>query len=157
MGQILVALISGAGGTAIGCLFTWILTTRAARNQVRREALVSAAKALQDYRVAYAHWYTEYLSSQAPASETWARPATGKPDPLYLQMMSDVDIGRGHLRVIQAILYAHFREEEINALWKEIAKVLAMSAPESQVDCREVECVAEAACDLIPDIIRRYH
>ena len=157
MSQLLVVLISSAGGTVIGCLFTWILTTRAERNRVRRETLVSAAEVLEDYRVVYAQWYVEYLSSQAQTPENWARPPTGKPDSVCLRLMSDVDRHRGHLRGIQGILYAYFPEEKINPLWKEIEKVLNMSGPQRQASCYEVDRVVNGACDLIPDIIRRYH
>jgi len=152
----LVALLSGAGGTAIGCVITWLLMTRGERNRARRETLVMAAEALQDYRVAYAQWYGEYLSPQAQASGSWAKPPTGKPDPVYLNLMGGVDKGRGRLRVINSALQAYFPEKVIEPLCNEVLKVLVMSAHDQKADCRDVDRVVEKACDLIPDMIRRY-
>ena len=155
MSQFLVALTSGAVGTVVGCLLTWRLMTRTARNEARRKTLVMAAEALQDYRVAYARWYAKYLSPQAQALGDWARPPTGKPDPVYLKLMNAVDTGRGRLRVLSGALYAHFREKDIRPLYTEIMKVLVMSG-EPHVDCRQVDEVVGKACDLIPDMIRRF-
>ena len=156
MWQFLVALISGAGGTVIGCVLTWRLMTTVARNQARRETLVMAAEALEDYGVAYAQWYGEYLSPQAQGSGSWAKPPTGEPDPVYLKLMNAVDTGRGRLRVLNGALYAHFPQNEIKPLCTEILRVLVMSAHDKQVDCRQVDQVVEKACDLIPDMIRRF-
>jgi hypothetical protein len=153
--QALIGLLSGAVGTIIGSILTWRLMTRAARNQARRETLVRTAEILQDYRVAYAQWYVEYLSPQAQASEGWARPPTGKPDPVYLSLMSAVDRARGYLRVIHGALFAYFPREVARPICVEIMRVLTMSGT-MQADCRQVDTVVEAACDLIPDIIRRY-
>jgi hypothetical protein len=155
MWQFVIALISGAGGTLIGCILTWRLMTTAARNKARRETLLMAAEALQDYRVAYAQWYVEYLSPQAQALENWAKAPTGKPDPVYLKLIDAVDRGRGRLRVVNGALYAHFRQSEIKPLCTEILSLLVMSAADKKADCREVDTAVENACDLVPDMIRR--
>ncbi|MBN1916973.1 MAG: hypothetical protein JW889_03605 [Verrucomicrobia bacterium] len=156
MTQFLVPLVSGVGGTLIGCLLTWHLMTRTVRNEARRKVLVMAAEALQDYRVAYAQWYAEYLSPEAQAVEDWAKPPTGKPDPVYLQLMSAVDTGRGRLRVINGALYAHFRKTDVKPLCTEMLRVLTMSAGDKPADCRKVDEIVEKAHDLIPDMIRRF-
>ena len=157
MWQFSQVLLSSLVGTLVGCILTWLLMTRTARNQARRETLVMAAKALQDYRVDYAQWYVEYMSPIAQASGGWAKPTTGKPDPIYLDLMSAVDKGRGHLRVIHGSLYAHFPQEVIKPICIELMRILVMSAHDKQADCREVDRVVEGACDLIPDLIKRYH
>ncbi|KPK47281.1 MAG: hypothetical protein AMK72_08635 [Planctomycetes bacterium SM23_25] len=70
--------------------------------------------------------------------------------------MRGVDKGRRELRVIQGALYAHFPQKVIKPLWAEIEKVLIMSADPLQADCRHVDKVVESACNLIPDMIRKY-
>jgi hypothetical protein len=82
-------------------------------------------------------------------------PLTDPPDRLYLDLENAVDRGRGRLRVVRGALCAHFCGEEIKPLYTEIEKVLNLSFPR-QADFREVDAVVERACDLIPDIIRRY-
>lgn len=156
MSQFLVALISGAAGTVAGSILTWHLMTKTARNKARRDVLVTTAESLQDYRVAYAQWYGEYLSPQAKALGSWAKPPTGKPDPVYLELMRAVDGTRGRLRVLRGALYAHFRETDIKALYAEITKLLNMSAHDKQADCREVDEIAEKASNMIPDVIRQF-
>ncbi|MGA2621112.1 MAG: hypothetical protein ABSF26_26100 [Thermoguttaceae bacterium] len=157
MCQFLQVLLSSLVGTLVGCILTWLLMTRTARNQARRETLITAAKALQDYRVDYAQWYVEYMSPIAQAPGGWAKPTTGKPDPIYLELMSAVDKGRGRLRVIIASLYAHFPQKVVKPICVELMRVLKMSAHDAQADCREVDVVAEGAFSLIPDLIKRYH
>jgi len=156
MYEALIALLSAMIGTAIGVYATWFLTTRAARNQARREILVKVMEALQDYRVAYAQWYTEYLSPQAQvASGHWAKPPTGKPDPMYIELMRAVDMQAGRLRVLGGVLYAHFPTKVIKPIFAEVMKVLVMTGP-GHKDCREVDQVAEGACSLIPDLMKKY-
>jgi len=159
--EVLVPIFSGVGGAIIGTLMgsvvTWILATRSERNRARREVLVHAAEALEDYRVAYAQWYVEYLSPEAQGLRGhWAKLGAHNPDPVYLQLMRAVDEQAGRLRVIQARLFAHFRQEEIERLWQEIAKVLVMGSGHQQADPRDVDHVAAAARDIIPDLIRKY-
>ena len=62
MWQLVQVLLSGLLGTLMGCAATWLLVTQTERNRGRRAALVMAAKALQDNRVAYAQLYVEYFS-----------------------------------------------------------------------------------------------
>ena len=50
------------GPSRLGLLRTWLLVTRTERNRGRQATLVMAARALQDYRVAYDNWYVEYCS-----------------------------------------------------------------------------------------------
>ena len=157
MYQVIVALVSGAGGTILGCFVAWVLMTRTERNRTRREALTMALEALEDYRVAYAQWYVEYLSPQAhAASGSWAKAPTGKPDAVYLKLMGDVDRARGRLRVLNGTLYAHFPEKVIKPLHRDIMKVLIMTSGRRQADSGEVEDVVERVCNQIPDIIRKY-
>jgi len=155
MEPALIAILSAAAGAIMGGYVTWVVTTRATRYQARRDSLVKAARALQDYGVAYAQWYTEYLSPQARSQGNWAKPPTGKPDPVYLNLMSAVDRGRGELRVIQGLLYALFPQEVIKPIYAEIMKVLVMSGP-PQADCRDVDRVVDGACKLMPDLMRKY-
>lgn len=157
MKEVLIALLSGAGGTAIGCVISWILMTHWERNKARREALLKAAEALADYGVAYAQWYVEYLSPLAQSVRGhWARPPVGSPDPLHLRLMSDVDKGRGRIKVIVGSLWALFPEKVIDPVCSEMMKVVIMSSQGAQADCRDVDCVVERACGIIPDLIRRY-
>jgi hypothetical protein len=156
MDQILVNFIStGFGAIAGGCV-SYYITTRATRNQARRDALSKAVQGLQDYRVAYAQWYVEYLSPQAEeARGHWAKPPAGTPDKVHLDLMGTVDRGRGSLRTVDALLVALFPEKVISPVCTGIMDVLHMSG-QQQSDCREVDRVADATCDLIPDLIRKY-
>jgi len=151
--QILTPLIAAIFGTTVGSLLTWYLMTVSARKQARREILLKTAYALEAYRVAYALWYGEYLSPTAQQSGPWAKPPGGG-DPRYLSLMKAVDMGRGRLRALIGALYAHFREDEIRPLYKDITEVLVKSGPQ-HADCRDVDIIVEKACDLIPGMIRR--
>ncbi len=129
MWQFLQALLAGLIGTVVGCVMTWVLMTRAERNRARRDALVMAANALQDYRVAYAQWYVEYMSPLAQAAAgSWAKPSTGRPDPVYLKLMTVVDKERGRLRVLRGVFDAHFPKRIIKPICVEITRVLSESA-----------------------------
>lgn len=147
-------IISAGIGAIVGGYVTWTVATRAARDQARRNTLIETARGLQDYGVAYAQWYTEYLSPQARSVGHWAKPPTGKPDSVYLGLMGAVDRGMGNLKVIQGLLYAHFPQRVINPLSDEIAKVLVLS--KGQADCREIDHIVNGACDMIPDLVRKY-
>lgn len=157
MSGFLVAFFSAVGGTAVGCLLTWILANRSERNRARREILVRVAQAFQDYRVAYAQWYVEYLSPEArKTGGHWVKAPTGKPDVTYLSLMRRVDEGGGQFRVLKGALYAHFPQGLIDPLCAHIHDVLELSSYAIQADCHHVDQVAEKACDLIPDLIKRY-
>jgi hypothetical protein len=156
MGQALLGLISGLAGIVIGCIVTWRLKTQAARNQARRETLVTAAKGLQDYMVDYALFYVEYLSPDGQAKHGhWAQ-LSGDTNSTYLQLLRAVDIGRGHLKIINGLLFANFPQEIIRQLSKDIMTIVVMTAMQAQADCREVDRIANRACDLIPDLIKKY-
>ena len=115
---------------------------------------MTVAYALEDFRVAYALWYGEYLSPEAQASESWAKPP-GEGGPRYLDLMKSVDTGRGRLRVLNGALYAHFRQDDIKPLCSDILEVLLKSG-DQHTHCREVDGVVERACNRIPDMIRRF-
>jgi hypothetical protein len=155
--QLLQFSLSGLFGTLTGCAVTWMLVTQTERNRAWRDALVLAMRALQDYRVAYANFYVEYVSplAQQPAGN-WAKPTTGKPDAVYLKLMTVVDRLRGRLRVASGVLYAHFPQEVIKPICVEITRVLIESAHDHKMDCRLVDQIVDGACDLIPDLLRKY-
>ena len=139
MMQLLYVAIGAIFGAAAGGYATWKVAKAAARNEARRHALVQAGTTLQDYRVAYAQWFVEYLSPAAQSVRGhWAKPTTEQPDPLYLQLQSAVDKSRGTLRVITGLLYALFPQEDIKPVCVEITKILMMTG-DPPADCREVD------------------
>ncbi|MCX6833752.1 MAG: hypothetical protein NTW07_01230 [candidate division Zixibacteria bacterium] len=156
MMDIVVSFFSGVFGAVVGGLCTWHVTTRVERNKARLETLLRAAEALQDYKVDYANWYVEYLSPLVEAKGHWERPSTGSPDPEKLRLMSAADKGRGRLKVVHGALFAHFPKDVVKPLCTEIMKIILMTCYQAQVDCREVDRVADGASDLIPDLIRKY-
>lgn len=157
MKEIIFVVISGAAGAIVGAVLTCWLMIRNERNKACRDALVKASEVLQDFSVVYAIWYVEFLSPQAQAqSGSWAKPTTGKPDPLYIGPMGEADRCRGRLRVVHALLDALLSKQNVDPVCLGIMRVLVMTGPGKQADCRDVDQVAQATCDLIPDIIRKY-
>lgn len=158
MSGYFAAFCSALGGAAVGSLLTWILATRGERNRARRDILIRLAQRLQDYRVAYAMWYVEYLSPSAQeVGGHWSRlNLVGRLDPTYVTMMQRVDELRGELRVFQGVLYAHFPQHAIKPLWAQVDKVLVISSGNVKADCGKVDQVVEGAWKLIPDLIQRY-
>ncbi len=70
--------------------------------------------------------------------------------------MAAVDKGRGRLRVLHGVLYAHFPKNVIKPMCVEIMRILSESADDHQIDCRQLDAMAESAFSLIPDLIRKY-
>jgi len=153
--EILVTLLSTMGGAIIGSVATWYLITVSERNKARCEALVSAAQTLQHCRVVYANWYVEYLSPHAKeASGHWAKDVTGKPDPVYIEMMSAVDNNRGQLRIDKAVILARVPHKCAKPICDGIAGILDLTGRGS--DCREVDLVIEEVCERIYDVMKQY-
>jgi len=155
--DLLVGLIGAVLGAGAGGYLAWRVARVGARNEARRRTLVEAGRALQDYRVVYAQWYVEYLSPLAQAAKGhYAKPVREQPDPVYLQLQSAVDRGRGALRVTTCLLTAHFPRAVVEPIHEMILKVLRMSGGAPPADCREVDILVESACDLLPDLIRNH-
>lgn len=154
--EALIGFVSAVLGAILGSCFAWHLARSTARNEARRNVLAKAMKSLQAYRVAYAQWYVEYLALNAGKPGSWAKQATGTPDPTYLDLMRRVDHGRGNLRVTSAMLYAHFPPDEAKRICTLITKLLVISAEQAQATSHDVDSIAENICNLIPDIIRKY-
>ena len=157
MVEAIIGLVSAVGGTVIGCYVTWLLMNRQSRNQTRGEVLVRAAEELQDFRVTYAVWYTEYLSSDAQETKGhWAKPVTENTDPVFLELLSSNDRARGRLRVIRVLLAAHFPESVIGSLRNDIHQILCISAEHANGSVGQVDDITERICDSLPDLIGKY-
>ena len=150
MWEVWAVLFSGAIGVVIGSFLTWKLMRRESTNRSRREVLKSLAKTLQDFRIAYANWYVEYLH---PGD--WAN-IDPKTDPVFRERMLAVDTGRASLRIATAYLYAHFPPQIILPLVDGIERLLAATTDDRRTDCRDVDGIAEETFELVPDLIRRY-
>lgn len=156
MEQVFISLVTGAIGALIGGYVSYRVATRAARSQARREALAKAVERLQDYKVAYAQWYVEYLSPHAVAAgRKWAKTPSDTVDKTCLDMMGAVDRGRGSLRGTHAMLVALFPGDVIRPVCEGISEVLHLSGS-VQSDLHEVDRVADAVCELIPPLIRNH-
>ena len=156
MSEALIGFVSAVLGAILGSIFTWHLARKTARNEARRNVLAKAMEILQAYRVAYAQWYVEYLAWNPGIPGSWAKQATGNPDPTYLELMRRVDEGRGSLRVISAMLFAHFPADEAKHICKPIMEVLVISAEQAQASCHDVDSIVGKIFDTIPDIMRKY-
>lgn len=151
MWQILSGLLAGVIGAVTGSYVTWRLARRESSNGSRREVLASVARGLESYRIAYANWYVEYLS---PGGD-WRR-IDPRTDPVYRERLLAVDTGRAALRVAIAEIRAHLTAAASGPLVEAIRELLAMTANDHRVDCREVDAISERTFALIPELIRRY-
>lgn len=151
MCQILTGLVAAVIGAVTGSYVTWRLMRRESANRSRREVLASVARVLQSYRIAYANWYVEYLSSR----RDW-RQIDPKTDPVFRDRLLAVDTGRASLRVAIAELRAYIPMAVSGPLVDAIQGLLEMTTDNHRADCREVDTISEEIFARIPELIRRY-
>jgi len=150
------AMVGAVLGALVGGFVTWKITKSAAEREARRDALVKTGNALQQFRVAYAQFYVEFLSPEAMnVRGHWAKGIEEKPDSVYLDLMAKVDSGKGRLRVLHGALYGLFPRGEVDRLAEEIMRILSV-AGDPPAHCRDVDSIADRSCEMIPDLIRKY-
>jgi len=142
------AMVGAVLGALVGGFVTWKITKSAAEREARRDTLVQAGNALQEFQVAYAQFYGEFLSPEAMSVRGhWAKMVEDKPDPVYLELMAKVDSGKGRLRMVHGLLYGLFPRGDVDRLGDEVMKLLMITG-DPPAHCRDVDNIANRACDM---------
>lgn len=148
--NVLFTLVAAIIGTVIGSIGTWRVSRRLAFLERCHNQIEAACAELQQYRVAYAQLFVEYMSPDAEAAgRHWAKPVEGQLDMDYLELQRRVDAGRGRLRVHREILKRILPEGIGAKTGTAIERVLQESSHVQRVDCRVVDEHCDSAMEVL--------
>jgi hypothetical protein len=150
------ALFGAIAGGLIGSIGTWYVSRRLAFLERRHTQIERASEELQEYRVAYAQFYVEFLSPIAQEERGhWAKPVQQRPDMDYLELERRVDASRGRLRVHRAILRRILRGKSGATASEAIETILRESSHPSPTDCRDIDRMCDNVMHLLMEVLPR--